>query len=364
MNSKKFDKIRFGVNYTPSRKWWYSWNDFEKDEIARDLEAISRMGADHIRIMMIWPAFHPNRRWVSPAHLDRLDLLMTLAKEQGIDVCITMLTGWLSGWSFRPVFDEPQAFYTSAKMHEPVELYFKTVAERANRHTNFLGFDLGNEMNCCWHTSNLQDGDLWNRHMLDLCNKISPQATHVNGVDHQPWFYPETFSPAELAQSQELVALHCWISFAGALERGKWNERACTHLAPAMAALARAYAKSPTKPVWLQEFGASTSWLEAETIPIFLEKAVHAAIAGGICWITWWSSHEIRREYEFDPLEYDLGLIDVDNHLKPSGRAFQKLAKEFAGKPVVIPSHLPTHLPEHNKEATWAWIQDIQKVLP
>ena len=161
-------------------------------------------GADHIRIMVLWPYFQPNRRWVSEAHLDRLEALMHLAGERRLDVCATMLNGWLSGWSFRPTFDRPADFYTADEMREPVELYFRSCAERLHGHDNFLGFDLGNEMNCCWKTDRLEEGDAWMNRMFDLCESVSPRGIHVNGVDHNPWFLPATFSPANLAPPAEV----------------------------------------------------------------------------------------------------------------------------------------------------------------
>ena len=66
---------RFGVNYTPSHNWWFCWNDWNPDPIKRDLDAIAALGADHLRILLIWPFFQPNPKWVSPAHLERLDQL-------------------------------------------------------------------------------------------------------------------------------------------------------------------------------------------------------------------------------------------------------------------------------------------------
>ena len=47
---------RFGVNYTPSRNWWFCWNDWDAASIERDLDAIAGLGADHLRIMLVWPA--------------------------------------------------------------------------------------------------------------------------------------------------------------------------------------------------------------------------------------------------------------------------------------------------------------------
>ena len=359
-------RIRFGVNYIPSRKWWFCWNDFDPGDIGRDLEAIAGLGADHIRIMLIWPWFQPNRKWVSGAHLDRLEALVSLAQNAKLDVCVTMLTGWLSGWSFRPTFDRPDEFYTSPEMREPVERYFRACAERLQRHANFLGFDLGNEMNCCWKAKTTADGDAWMERMMDLCESAAPGAVHVNGVDHKPWFCADTFSAAALARRQKLIAIHAWIGFTGALDRGTASERVCTHLAPAMAALARAYAGEPAKPVWLQEFGVTPSWLaDGESASGFLEDAARAALGGGVSWLTWWASHDIRPEFEFDPIEYGLGLLDSENRIKPAGAVFQRLAREFSGKPVSMPTGLdlpPLPKPEH--EETWKWLEEIQRQLP
>ena len=59
---------RFGIGYAPSKTWFYIWNDFDAGAVARDLDAIASLGADHIRMFLIWPYFQPDRKWVSPAH--------------------------------------------------------------------------------------------------------------------------------------------------------------------------------------------------------------------------------------------------------------------------------------------------------
>src|SRR5271165_830168 len=79
------NRHRFGVNYTPSRNWWFCWNDWDAWSIVRDLDAIAVLGADHLRIMLVWPFFQPNPKWVSTAHLERLDQLLRLMGERRLD---------------------------------------------------------------------------------------------------------------------------------------------------------------------------------------------------------------------------------------------------------------------------------------
>jgi len=351
---------RFGVNYTPSQNWWYCWNDFDADSIARDLDAIAGLEADHIRIMALWTFFQPNPAWVSPAHLERLEKLMSLADERNLDVCVSMLNGHLTGQNFRQGYEKNHSFFSSPEMRATQKLYFKQVAGVVKAHENFLGFDLGNELNCCWNTADLREGDAWFKDMIAYAEALAPNRVHVNGVDHAPWFAKDTFSPAELAALQKIVALHCWIYFTGALERGGALDPPAVHLIDAMAALARAYAGTAGKPVWAQEYGASEQWMPRKTIPVFLERTMRNAIHGGVTWFSCWASHDIQPKFKVNPLEYTLGLITCGQKIKPQGEVFRSLAREFRGTRLTpealaaIPSMKPPET--RNRNSTWKWL--------
>lgn len=352
---------RFGVDYTPSKNWYYCWNDFDPDAIARDFDAIAALGADHLRVMLLWPDFQPNPRWVSEAHLARFDRLMQLAGERKLAVCATMLNGWLSGYGFRPTFDDRNKFYESATEWAALEIYFRHVAAVAVTHDNFLGFDLGNEMNCYWSTPDLAKGDAWLEKALALCESVAPHAVaHVEGVDHQPWFAPTTFSAKKLATRQPIVALHCWTAFTGALKRGPALGPQSLRLGAAMSALARAYAGDPHKPTWVQEYGASATWMPEKDIPTYVEKATLAGVEAGVSWHTWWASHDIDRKFQFAELEYDLGLLTVDNRPKDRAHAFKAVADAHRGQPVRLPSTdtLPALPEKQTADATWQWLLD------
>ena len=74
-------------------------------------------GADHLRVLLIWPYFQPNPKWVSPAHLDRLNQLLVLMGERHLDALVTVFTGQLSGWYFLPSFNRlSDGFYTDKAM--------------------------------------------------------------------------------------------------------------------------------------------------------------------------------------------------------------------------------------------------------
>ena len=290
--SLALDRHRFGVNYTPSKNWWFCWNEWDADPIRRDLDAIAALGADHLRILLIWPYFQPNPKWVSPLHLERLDQLLTLMGERKLDAVVTALTGQLSGWFFLPPFNKAgTAFYADEAMWNAQEIFVRQLAGVMKNKNNIIGFDFGNEINTCWSTEPAV-GDAWMAKMFALMESVSPDHVHVNGVDELPWFESTTFSPQALA-ARPMPTMHCYPYWSGALKFGGPMDPPSTKLLAANAALIRAYAGDARKPVWAEEFNTCIESLNEKQQAEWLEKAVLAAIDSGVSWFTYWDSHDV-----------------------------------------------------------------------
>ncbi len=355
---------RFGLNYTPSNNWWFCWNDWKTDPIERDLDAIASLGADHLRIMLIWPFFQPNPTWVSPAHLERLGQLLALMAERRLDALVTVFTGQLSGLFFLPPFNKPDpALYADAEIWKAQELMIRELARTMKPHDNLIGFDFGNEMNTCW-SAPLDVGDAWMKKMFALMNEALPGALHVNGVDHNPWFQPATFSPRALA-ANPLPLIHAYPYWAQALKYGGPMDPPSTRLLAAMATLVRAYAGSSQKPVWAGEFNTCIEALPEKQQAQWLETAVTSAVQAGVSWFTYWDSHDVHRKFAFNSLEYSLGVLTNDGRVKEQGRVFKQLADAYRGKPVAFPSVQPPPPPEvHSTDATWQWLLNLLEWKP
>jgi endo-1,4-beta-mannosidase len=350
---------RFGVNYTPSKNWWFCWNDWDPDPIKRDLDAIASIGADHLRIFILWPYFQPNLNWVSPPHLDRLDQLLALMGERNLDALITVFSGQLSGWYFLPPFNNPgAAFYSDSSIWAAQELLVRELARVAARHSNIIGFDLGNELNTCWSAPPAA-GDAWMEKMFALTQSVLPNGLHVNGVDQQPWFGETTFSPAALIANQRMPVIHCYPWWTGALKYGGPFDPPSTKLIAAMATLVRSYAAGSQKPVWAGEFNTCIEALTEKQQSLWLETSVSSAIEAGVSWFTYWDSHDVDRRFAFNSVEYSLGLFTNDGQLKDQGRVFQQLANAHRGRAVVTAQgSLPGPPTEKSADAAWRWMLD------
>ena len=350
---------RFGVNYTPSHRWWFCWNDWDPDPIQRDLDAIAALGADHLRILLIWPYFQPNLTWVSELHLQRLDQMLTFMEQRQLDALITVFTGQLSGWFFLPPFNRPgQGFFTDREMQSAQELFLRDLAKTAARHENVIGFDLGNEINTCWSAPTAA-GDAWMAKTFSLLDSLLPGHLNVNGVDHQPWFETTTFSPQALVREQRMPVMHCYPWWTGSLHYGGPMDPPSVKLLAGMAALIRSWGNAPQKPVWAGEFNTCIEALSEKQQAEWLERAVSAAIEQGVSWFSYWDSHDVDRRFAFNSVEYSLGLLTNDGQVKEQGRMFRELAAHYRGRSVQFPTAILPPPPQNpTMENTWRWLLD------
>ena len=331
--------IRFGLNYVPSKRWYYCWNDWNASEIAEDFDAIAALGVDHLRVQLIWPWFQPNPTYVSPLHLERLAQLMDLASERGLDVQISALTGFLSGYFFLPPSIAREEVFVKEEVIQQSMRFLEAVIGAIGPRKNFLGFDLGNEINVIWNDTPLQQGDAWGRRMLEFLRPKLGGKWIVNGTDHNPWFNGGVFTTRHLAADYDAVTIHAWPLFSGCLKRGGLTDAPSTQLSAFMTCLARhASAQSGvTRPIWIQEFGCSGEWGSLPERETFLRQSVPNAIQAGATWFTWWCSHDVQQRFRFSPLEYDLGLLTVENKPKPLAAVYRELITEFSNAPLPKP---------------------------
>jgi endo-1,4-beta-mannosidase len=366
-------KLRFGANYVPRKNWWYCWLDWDQQSVVDDLHAIAALGLDHIRIQCLWPFFQPGISNINERALANLHSLLDAAEVAGLDVEVTVLNGWMSGLSFMPPWVAPLLkpddktagnIFTAPNVIEAEKLLFRRIAETVGKHPRFLGFDVGNEMGVLMETNNnpvtSKAADAWATEILRYCDEVAPGKFNILGVDHSHWYNDYGFTRSQLASTGHASIVHSYIYFDGVLERYKYNDAASAHLAAYAVELAYAYQTDLQRPVWVEEIGVSSKECPLDYQTIYMDAAVRNIAATGKAWgITWWGSHDIdRADKSFNKYEYELGLIDINNHPKPLGKKFAELASELRRTPQPIaPRTTALIIPEFGL-STSAWPPD------
>jgi len=350
----KARRVRWGVNYVPSRNWWYSWGDWHPDSIRRDLEDVAALGVDHMRIQLIWPEFQPNASYVSEEKLDRLTQLLDFADEARLDVEVTVLDGQLSGFLFIPSWlvdnqtGKVHNFIADPALVEAQVFLFETLGRRVGAHPRFLGFDISNEV--YWATIPLglpvttAQGDAWMRALIRACERVAPGKMHVNGVDKYPYEddTEHIFSRAALATTGAASVTHPWEGF-GDVPGGLYKQfgplsTPAVHFTEFLIQLLHAYARDPRRPVWIEEFGCSKQWVEEALIPEWAEHSIRNSVScANLYGMTWWCSHDPSPRFRgMDRLEYDLGLYTNDRRIKPMGKRLKELIASFDASPPAV----------------------------
>ncbi|MGD0897459.1 MAG: cellulase family glycosylhydrolase [Thermoguttaceae bacterium] len=327
-------QVRFGVNYTPSRHWYYCWNDWDARSIQADFRALAALGIDHLRVQLIWPYFQPNPAYVSEAHLRRLSELVQLAADQGLDVLLSLLTGFLSGYAFLPSNVSPRAVFTDPDVLESEVLFAHRVLETVGDRANFMGLDLGNEINCLDQGLDAAIGDRWAAQFLDRVRPRISGRLIVNGVDNYPWMVGSTFTPRHLASdAYDMATMHCWPEFSGCLAGGRrLDEAPSLYLSRFYCEWVSLFSPRP-RPRWIQEFGCCDLWGTPEEQDRYLRRGVELALEAGAAWFTFWCSHDKTRDVKFDPFEYHYGLLSTENREKRLAGVYRELAQAHRGRP-------------------------------
>ena len=330
--------LRFGVNYVPRKNWLFCWQDWDKQSVVEDLEVVRSLGMDHIRAHCLWPIFEPGINYVSERALDHVNDLMDAADRADLDVELTVLSGWMSGSAYMPAWTMPLKTDHNVFVNPDViggeKLLFKKLADVVSRHKRFMGFDIGNEMSVLLGRGNKITPDqatAWTNEMFDYLDGIAPGKFHVNGLDHTVWWTDIAFTRPLVANTGAASIVHSYPYFSGALKRYGYDGVGTLHLVEYNAELAYAYQKDLGRRVWVEEIGATPEWMPETYMPEYAKLVLHNAADTGSLWgFTWWCSHDIDPNIKsFQSLEYKLGLIDVNNHVKPFGRAIASLAKEL-----------------------------------
>ncbi|WP_435107249.1 glycoside hydrolase 5 family protein [Nocardiopsis synnemataformans] len=348
-------KLRFGVNHTPSKGWFYSWLEPSWDDVRRDFDAIAELGLDHVRIFPLWPLLQPNRALIRERALADVRTTVELAARAGLDTAVDVVQGhlssfdflpsWLTSWHGRNMFTDPGAVEAQARL---VRAVHDAVADVPG----VLALTLGNELNQFSdrpHPSPMaadrHQAAAWLEALLGAVPADSALPVLHAAYDAVWYLDDHPFEPAHAARLGDLTAIHSWIFNGTGQHYGGMSPESQRHAAY-LTELSLAFA-APDRPVWLQEIGAPLNCLGESEAADFCEGSVrHAADSANLWGVTWWCSHDVSRAYaDFPELEFTLGLFDEGGAAKPLARRFGALAAELASAPAPPPRTTAVRVP-------------------
>ena len=356
-----------GINYWPRRKAMYWWKEFDGEEVKAEFTEISALGAQVVRIFLIWEDFQPEPWVVSTHQLDNLGRVMDAAAQADLKVMPTLFTGnmsgifWLPGWSLtdRPksttALQMVQGRYSDREVRDLFEDPFMLRAELFQvrgvvsafaTHPALFGWDLGNELDEVRNPDSYHGGWLWSYLMSEEIHKIDPSHPVTYGAHPPSLSRYNGFKVSDLAEANDYLSMHGYPLYSG-VARGPMDP----DFVPFLNLLTESLGAKPTL---FQEFGVCTApagekghYIEDEFLGEKRQQYLAGEEEGGSYYrqvlerlyrvgslgaFAWCFSDYDPRLWNRPPLdravrERTFGITRADGTVKPAGVEFQRFVR-------------------------------------
>lgn len=355
-----------GVNYWPRRKAMYWWKEFDGGEVKAEFAEIAALGAQVVRIFLMWEDFQPSPWNVDSRRLKELTRVMDAADEAGLQVMPTFFTGnmsgifWLPSWA---VSDRPRScpgllrvkgHYSDREPLNPFEDPFmlraelfqiRAVVPALTTHPALFGWDLANELDELRNPDSYHGGWLWSYLLSEEIRKQDPRHSVTYGAHTPSLSRYNGLSIGDLAEANDYLSMHGYPLYSE-VARGPLD----SDFVPFLNQLAEGLGAKPTL---FQEFGLCTAprgepghYVEDEFLGQKMQQYLAGEEEGGSYYrevleklyrtgslgaLAWCFSDYDPRMWDRPPFdrairERTFGITRADGSLKPAGVEFQRFS--------------------------------------
>ena len=307
-------KFLIGCNYWDSVSGTDMWKKWNPEEVEKDLDALQNIGVKCLRVFPMWRDFQPVRKLYScaggfgqyvlgeeekditgdefaldPVMIERFKTFARFAEERGMDLVVSIVTGWMSGRLFVPpalegknLISDPEALMWTDKFVRGIVTAFKDIK-------NIVMWDLGNECNNLSPAKSRYEAYAWTATVrnailsVDNTREIS-SGMHGLAASGGNWLLQDQ---GELC---DYVTTHPYPSPSIGADTEPYNGLKPTIMPTAQSEY---YAGVSGKPCIIQEQGTFSETIgNAEMGADFLRVNVLSALANGFKGYLWWCAME------------------------------------------------------------------------
>ena len=344
-------KYMLGTNYWGRRWGTEMWLHYDGKEVREELRQLHEYGVRCLRVFPNWRDFqlverayawqgthgeYLNARTGEPVYDDGVDAdriadfrdFCRAAEEIGIELVVSIVTGWMSGRLFVPpvlngknLISDPEAIMWMTRF------IHRFVRELKNEKA-IVCWDLGNECNCLGKAENSFEAYRWTLAVTDAIraeDTSRPIASGMHGL------FSGTDAPWQVAHQGELcdiLTTHPYPSPTVGGDNEPYTRLRMTFLPTAQSLF---YSGVGGRPAYVQESGVFSQTLgDWQMSANFMRIQILSTLVNGLCGYQWWcaweQSHMDFAPYSWAMVERELGLFDKNNCPKPVARVMQTMA--------------------------------------
>jgi endo-1,4-beta-mannosidase len=262
-------RFSLGINYWPRRSAMAMWQRFDVGEIAEDFSRIASLGLDTVRFFLRWSDFQPRPEAIDGIMLRRLETVMTLLAEAGLQGMPTLNCGhmsgvnWVPSWAldtsapagrFRTITEHGESthgiadFYTGSLLAAQ-QLFAREVGRATRDFPSLFAFDLGNEFSNLRLPANATDANEWAKRLSDQLEQTAGKPV-TGGIHGEDLTRDNVLRPSWLCAPWTFATMHGY-SVYSSFARSRTDADVVPFLAWLTAGLTQ-------KPLLFSEFGNPT----------------------------------------------------------------------------------------------------------
>ena len=336
-----------GCNYWDGVHGTNMWRDFDEDVIRADVEALAKTGVRFMRVFPNWRDFQPMMKmyeWqggdrgyydydeqyitdpngIDQKQIENFKTFANICKENGIGLCVSVLTGWMSGRQFVPRAIEGKNPISDPEALMLASMFIRGFVNGVKDCENIVMWDLGNECNSLGPAKNRYEAFTWTAFVRNAIAAADPTRKISSGM-HGLSSGGGIWTIKDQGAICDYLTPHPYISRTINNDIDPMNKLRSTLIPTAQCVF---YADISGKPAILQEQGAfSQSLANAEMNADFERVNIFSALVHSIKGYFWWcgANHNNLKNapYIWSMVERDLGLLDDDRNPKPIADAMK-----------------------------------------
>jgi endo-1,4-beta-mannosidase len=320
-----------GANFWSRTGGPLMWRSYDPAVVRAELAVLRDHGLTVTRSFFYWPDFMPEPHRIDEELAARYADFLDAHAEHGMGTVPTFIVGHMSGENWDPAWRNGRDLYADVWMVDRQAWFAEQMSRRFHPHPAVAGWLLSNEMPI--YGDPVTRGDAARQEQITSWARLMIQAIRAGGA-RQPvsvgdgaWGTEITgqdngFSVRDLAAITDFVGPHVY-----RME----DDLVRQHYAAAfICELAGTYGR----PVVLEEFGCSSSFVSDEHLAHYYRQILHnTLLAGATGWIAWNNTdYDLidQDPYRHHPFELHFGLTTVDGTPKASLREMRRFADTLA----------------------------------
>jgi endo-1,4-beta-mannosidase len=341
-----------GANFWSRSGGPLMWRNYDPDLVTQELRVLREHGMNLTRSFFYWPDFHPEPDRIDDELVARYADFLDRHTAENMVTIPTFIVGHMSGENWDPAWRQGRDLYRDVWMVGRQAWFVERMTARFREHPAVVGWLISNEMPIYGEPAARAQVTSWAQLMVQAVR--AGGGTQPVSIGDGAWGIEVTgrdngFSVRDLAALTDFVGPHVY-----RME----NDVVRQHLTAAFIC----QLADMGKPVVLEEFGVTDSFVSAEHGAHYYRQILHnTLLAGATGWIAWnntdFDNLLTQDPYRHHPFEMRFGLTDVTGAPKPQLREVRAFADVLASidfprctRPepetaLVVPSYLEHRYP-------------------